>query len=87
MLYSNGGYFTVINLIHIQYDYTSQVHIQHCASFHIMHQPEACHSKITSAGSSFQISAAVASQLRLNLSSVLKLQGSTKHKCLAGLQE
>ena len=87
MLYYNGGYFTVMNLIHIQYGYTSQVQIQRCASFHIMHQPEASPRKITSAGCPFQISAAVASQLCLNLSSVLNITGITKRKCSAGSQE
>ena len=89
MLYYNEGYFTIINLIHIHtiFGYTSQVHIQCCASFHIMHQPEASPCKITLAGSPFQISAAVASQLRLNLSIVLKIQGLTKCKCSAGSQE
>ena len=28
--------------VHLQYSYTSQVHIQHCTSFNIVCQPEAC---------------------------------------------
>ena len=40
-----------------------------------------------SAGSLFQIAGAIASQLRLSLSRVLKLQESMRRKCLAGSQE
>ena len=46
-------------------------------SFNTVRQPKTSPGKMTLAGRSFQISAAVASQLRLNLSSVLKLQGLT----------
>ena len=81
------GFFTVMNLIHIQYNSTSQVHIQYCTSFNIVCQTEASPCKIASARSSFLISGAVASQLHLNLSNVLKLQGLTKCKCSAGSQE
>ena len=56
-------------------------------SFNTVRQPKTSPGKMTLAGRSFQISAAVASQLRLNLSSVLKLQGLTKRKCSAGSQE
>ena len=66
---------------------TNQVHTQRCTSFNMVCHPEASPCKIKSAGSPFQISAAVASQLHINLSNVLKLQGLTKHKCLAGSQE
>ena len=62
------------------YSCTNQVHIQRCTSFNIVHHPQASPCKIRSAGSPFQISAAVASQLHLNLFNVLKLQGLTKHK-------
>ena len=47
---------------------TNQVHIQRCISFNIVRHPQASPCKIRSAGSPFQISAAVASQLRLNRS-------------------
>ena len=49
------------------YSCTNQVHIQHCTSFNIVRHPQASPCKIKSAGSPFQISAAVPSQLRLNL--------------------
>ena len=42
---------------------------------------------IMSAVSLYQIAGTVASQLRLNLSKVLKLQGLMKPKCLARSQE
>ena len=48
-----------------------------------MRHPQASPCKIRSAGSPFQISAAVASQLHLYLSNVLKLQGLTKRRCSA----
>ena len=56
-------------------------------SFSIVCQPETLPCKIMSAGRPFQISVAVASQLHLNLSSVLKLQGLTRRRCSAGSQE
>jgi len=46
-------------------------------SFNTVRQPETSLHKIMSAGKPFQMSVAVASQLRLNLSSVLKLQRLT----------
>ena len=66
---------------------TYQVHTQHSTSFNMVHHPEASPCKIKSAGSSFQISTALPSQLRFNLSNVLKLQGLTKYKCSAVSQE
>ena len=48
-------------------------------SFSTVRQPEILPCKIMPAGRPFQISVAVASQLRLNLSSVLKLHGLARH--------
>ena len=53
-------------------------------SFSTVRQPETSPRKIMSAGKPFQMSVAVASQLRLNLSSVLKLQRLTRRRCSAG---
>ena len=54
------------------YSCTNQVHIQRCTSFNIVRHPQASPCKIKSAGSPFQVSAAVDSQLSLNMSNVLK---------------
>ena len=78
-------FFTVINLITI-IQYECQLHTKHCTSFNIVHQPKVFSCKITLAGSPFQISAAVASQVCLNLLNILKLQGLTKHEHSAGFQ-
>ena len=50
----------------------------------MVRHPEASPCKIKSAGSPLQMPAALASQLRLNISAVLELQGLTKYKCSAG---
>ena len=54
---------------------TNQVHTQHCTSSNMMYHPEAFPCEIKSAGSPFQISAEIASQLCIDLSNVLKLEG------------
>ena len=59
---------------------TNQVHTQCCTFFSMVCNPEASPCKIKLAGSLFQISTAVTSQLRLNMSNVRKLQGLTKRK-------